>query len=120
MQQVRKHCILALRSVHGANCPHNYSSSDRCACKRHIICCNPLMLYLFTDAQTDAPPVDSFQCDFENGDVCEFQQSTTDDWDWTVLQGSTPTDNTGPPVDHTTGTSVGKVNYFRKHVVQFE
>jgi len=40
--------------------------------------------------------------DFENGIALE--QDTTDDGDWLLRQGSTPSYSTGPQGDHTTGT----------------
>lgn len=46
-------------------------------------------------------------CDFENG-YCSYEDMTGyDDFDWKRWQGSTPSWNTGPSVDHTTGTSSG-------------
>ena len=44
-------------------------------------------------------------CDFESsemGDLCYFyQEDLGDDFDWTRHSGETPTDDTGPPTDHT-------------------
>ncbi|XP_069014100.1 apical endosomal glycoprotein [Embiotoca jacksoni] len=45
-------------------------------------------------------------CDFEEGS-CEWQQQTTDDFDWVRQWGDTPNPNTGPDSDHTTNTPVG-------------
>lgn len=50
------------------------------------------------------------QCDFENG-LCNWAQDTEDDFDWIRIQGPTPTVNTGPLKDHTTGTSLGHYLY---------
>uniref|UniRef100_A0A669QU01 MAM and LDL receptor class A domain containing 1 n=1 Tax=Phasianus colchicus TaxID=9054 RepID=A0A669QU01_PHACC len=50
------------------------------------------------------------QCDFENG-LCNWAQDTEDDFDWIRIQGPTPTLNTGPLKDHTTGTSLGHYLY---------
>ena len=48
------------------------------------------------------------QCDFET-DLCDWTQATaTDDFDWTRFNGATPSVDTGPSRDHTTGTSEGK------------
>ncbi|CAH1274166.1 MALRD1 [Branchiostoma lanceolatum] len=48
-------------------------------------------------------PCDNVDCDFDTG-LCGYQQDSTDDFDWTRQQGSTPTDQTGPSSDHTTGS----------------
>ncbi|AWP03839.1 putative apical endosomal glycoprotein-like [Scophthalmus maximus] len=45
-------------------------------------------------------------CDFEEGS-CNWQQHTTDDFDWVRDSGSTPNTNTGPDTDHTTNTAAG-------------
>ena len=48
----------------------------------------------------------SFQgigCTFDF-DLCSWQQSLKDDFDWSLRSGQTPSDNTGPSQgDHTTG-----------------
>lgn len=53
----------------------------------------------------------AIDCDFE-GEVshpsCNFIQATDDQFDWMPNAGKTPTKKTGPPVDHTRGTSKGK------------
>ncbi|XP_041099861.1 zonadhesin-like, partial [Polyodon spathula] len=41
-------------------------------------------------------------CNFDRG-FCEWTQSTTDRFDWTRMQGSTPSPYTGPSYDHTSG-----------------
>ena len=46
-------------------------------------------------------------CDFQPDDLCNYQQASTDDFDWTQGSGSTLTPGTGPIVDHTFGTSSG-------------
>ena len=48
-------------------------------------------------------------CDFENG-LCTWVNSPNileDEFDWTRGSGSTPSNFTGPPTDHTTGTKKG-------------
>lgn len=59
---------------------------------------------------------DSFStCSTIPGAACtlsnEWANATNDDIDWTVDRDGTPTANTGPSVDHTTGTSSGKYLY---------
>lgn|GEM_PF-420153 len=51
--------------------------------------------------------------DFEDGGVLDAQwsQGVDEDQDWTVDAGGTPSTNTGPPVDHTTGTISGYYVY---------
>ncbi|KAL9987247.1 hypothetical protein ACROYT_G001522 [Oculina patagonica] len=46
-------------------------------------------------------PVD---CDFDSGLCDGWRQSNSDVFDWTRHTGSTPTSNTGPDGDHTTGS----------------
>lgn len=41
-------------------------------------------------------------CTFEV-DFCEWKQETNDDFDWIRHKGPTPTPDTGPSHDHTTG-----------------
>ncbi|CAH1263488.1 PKD1L3 [Branchiostoma lanceolatum] len=43
-----------------------------------------------------------FDCDFETG-MCGWTQDSEDDFDWSRHKGSTSTENTGPPFDHTMG-----------------
>ena len=46
-------------------------------------------------------------CDFQK-DLCSFIQDTSDDLNWLRYKGSTPTLGTGPQVDHTLGSRIGK------------
>lgn len=50
------------------------------------------------------------QCGFESG-ICNWEQSSEDDFDWTRYQGPTSTLNTGPMKDHTLGTANGHYLY---------
>ncbi|XP_041658947.1 MAM and LDL-receptor class A domain-containing protein 1 [Cheilinus undulatus] len=55
---------------------------------------------------TSGPCPASEMCDFEEGS-CNWQQQTTDDFDWVWFSGSTFNPNTGPDSDHTRNTPVG-------------
>ena len=49
-------------------------------------------------------------CDFENG-LCGYSQSVSDNFDWRVNTGNTTSVRTGPPADHTFGTTLGHYIY---------
>ncbi|XP_030832894.1 MAM and LDL-receptor class A domain-containing protein 1 [Strongylocentrotus purpuratus] len=55
-------------------------------------------------------PIDFLNCTFESGE-CGFEQDKTDDFDFTRSKGNTFTSDTGPSVDHTTGTEEGYYTY---------
>uniref|UniRef100_A0A8C3AYV8 MAM and LDL receptor class A domain containing 1 n=1 Tax=Cyclopterus lumpus TaxID=8103 RepID=A0A8C3AYV8_CYCLU len=59
------------------------------------------------------------QCNFEGG-LCSWKQEWGggDVFDWTRVQGPTPTMNTGPWKDHTLGTSLGHYLYIESSVPQ--
>lgn len=46
-------------------------------------------------------------CTFEDATLCGYQQDTSDNFDWTRKSGTTGSVGTGPPSDHTYGTSSG-------------
>ncbi|CAF3344298.1 unnamed protein product [Rotaria sp. Silwood1] len=49
-----------------------------------------------------------FNCNFEQGILCpSWMHDVTADFQWELIQGSTLSDETGPSVDHTLGTSDG-------------
>ncbi|XP_052773475.1 uncharacterized protein LOC128212190 isoform X3 [Mya arenaria] len=51
-------------------------------------------------------------CGFEDPELCGFTQvNGTDDFDWGVVQGSTPSSRTGPENDHTCKSSHGHYLY---------
>ncbi|XP_077988899.1 uncharacterized protein LOC144443322 [Glandiceps talaboti] len=52
-----------------------------------------------------------FSCDFEGNDLHGLIQETTDDFDWVIRKGETPTENTGPKGDHTTVNGTGFYAY---------
>lgn len=49
-------------------------------------------------------------CDFESG-FCDWQQSRADDFDWSIGVNGTSSVGTGPPYDHTYGSSSGHYAY---------
>uniref|UniRef100_A0A2C9KZ22 MAM domain-containing protein n=1 Tax=Biomphalaria glabrata TaxID=6526 RepID=A0A2C9KZ22_BIOGL len=51
-------------------------------------------------------PGTSNGCDFEDG-LCGWSHDLTDDFNWVINQGETPTANTGPMADHTKNDSSG-------------
>lgn len=59
------------------------------------------------------------QCNFERG-LCNWkqEQSGGDVFDWTRIQGPTPSFDTGPWKDHTLGTSYGHYLYIESSVPQ--
>ncbi|XP_053198796.1 LOW QUALITY PROTEIN: MAM and LDL-receptor class A domain-containing protein 1 [Scomber japonicus] len=59
------------------------------------------------------------QCNFEHG-LCSWkqEQSGGDVFDWSRIQGPTPTLNTGPWKDHTLGTSYGHYLYIESSLPQ--
>jgi len=65
-------------------------------------------------------------CDFESQSFCTWTQVPNlnsnrtgyDDFDWELLSGNTPSIGTGPKVDHTKGTPLGKYrNASNKHPI---
>ncbi|PVD33470.1 hypothetical protein C0Q70_04726 [Pomacea canaliculata] len=67
-----------------------------------------------------APPKclygESWECDFEEVGLCGWSQDVNDHFDWTWISGATPSPNTGPDGDHTTGT--GHYIYMESSVPQ--
>jgi hypothetical protein len=40
-------------------------------------------------------------CNFDYTGICNWKQSTTDTFDWSINNGTTPSQGTGPRADHT-------------------
>ena len=52
------------------------------------------------------------KCNFDNDTYCMWHNvHAGDNFDWILHQGETPSDNTGPTSDHTTGTPQGRLVY---------
>ncbi|XP_041467512.1 MAM and LDL-receptor class A domain-containing protein 1-like [Lytechinus variegatus] len=64
------------------------------------------------DLTISSAPCSPFgDCNFETG-LCTWKnEEKTDDFDWQRIQGRTPSDGTGPGVDHTFGTPYGTYIY---------
>jgi hypothetical protein len=52
-------------------------------------------------------------CNFEKDGLCDWQQiqNGEDNFDWSINIGETSSKNTGPEVDHTTGSKEGRNLY---------
>ncbi|KAM6977638.1 MAM and LDL-receptor class A domain-containing protein 1 [Aplochiton taeniatus] len=81
-------------------------------CARSRACVEPLQLCDLVDDCGDGSDEEGcapeLQCDFEQG-LCSWSQERAggDEFDWTRIQGPTPTFKTGPSKDHTLGTANG-------------
>ncbi|KAH9494982.1 hypothetical protein Btru_018318 [Bulinus truncatus] len=56
------------------------------------------------------PCVQMYSCDFEKG-LCSWTQNTSDNLDWIINHGSTPSLSTGPTQDHTIASLAGQYIY---------
>uniref|UniRef100_A0A672TQ22 MAM and LDL receptor class A domain containing 1 n=1 Tax=Strigops habroptila TaxID=2489341 RepID=A0A672TQ22_STRHB len=88
--------------------PNHFWCRDTKACIDSLLVCD------LVDNCGDGSDEDNcnpdLQCNFENG-LCNWEQDVEDDFDWIRIQGPTPTVNTGPYKDHTTGTVWGHYLY---------
>ncbi|XP_066047695.1 MAM and LDL-receptor class A domain-containing protein 1 [Chamaea fasciata] len=88
--------------------PNRFWCRDTKACIDNLLICD------LVDDCGDGSDEDScdpdLQCNFENG-LCNWEQDVQDDFDWIRIRGPTPTANTGPLKDHTTGTDRGRYLY---------
>ena len=56
------------------------------------------------------------ECGFESPNICGFTQDLGDIFDWSRGSGNTTSIKTGPPYDHTYGTSFGKSSFVKAKV----
>uniref|UniRef100_A0A674GFT9 MAM and LDL receptor class A domain containing 1 n=1 Tax=Taeniopygia guttata TaxID=59729 RepID=A0A674GFT9_TAEGU len=87
---------------------------NRFWCRDTKACIDSLLVCDLVDDCGDGSDEDNcdpdLQCNFENG-LCNWEQDVQDDFDWIRIRGPTPTVNTGPLKDHTTGTARGHYLY---------
>ena len=75
----------------------------QCWCNNGVTSCTILPACQPT---ATSPVILPAECTFENGQ-CDWENDPAGDVKWWRRQGSTPTPNTGPTVDHTLGTESG-------------
>ncbi|MEL6805421.1 MAG: hypothetical protein AAFO91_16755 [Bacteroidota bacterium] len=57
-------------------------------------------------------PPSPWDCDFESNTVCSWTVDNSLPGKWELNSGSTPTQHTGPPADHTLKTHLGHYVFF--------
>ncbi|XP_039982288.1 MAM and LDL-receptor class A domain-containing protein 1 [Xiphias gladius] len=98
--------------------PHTHFHCVRTkACVEHLQLCD--LVDDCGDGADEEGCSPELQCNFEHG-LCSWkqEQSGGDVFDWTCIQGPTPSFNTGPWKDHTLGTSYGHYLYIESSVPQ--
>lgn len=80
--------------------------NNNCLVNRYIVQKCSFKKDFLTLCGTDG---NSLGCDFEDAGLCGWSQDVNDDFDWTWISGTTPTSDTGPDADHTTGAG-NKIN----------
>ncbi|XP_028660243.2 MAM and LDL-receptor class A domain-containing protein 1 isoform X1 [Erpetoichthys calabaricus] len=90
-------------------------------CRDTKACIDRLLVCDLTDDCGDTSDEDhcaqGLQCDFEDG-LCNWTQDDVDNFDWTRIQGPTPTAKTGPWKDHSLGTVLGHYLYIETSAPQ--
>ena len=111
------------QSVHAnlrQNCAPGSPITSRYLCARHGCCFDdstPNTIKCFkhprqptpfptTPPPTTVSPPSKWDCDFEKS-LCEWVHFSDNNLDWVRQKGRTPSTNTGPKKDHTTGTDQG-------------
>lgn len=102
-----ENCTLPL-PVESCKGPHHFWCQHTKACVEKLRLCDLVDDCGDHTDEFDCAP--ELQCDFENG-ICNWEQDTEDDFDWTRNQGPTSTLNTGPMKDNTLGTAKGHYLY---------
>ncbi|KAK1172073.1 MAM and LDL-receptor class A domain-containing protein 1 [Acipenser oxyrinchus oxyrinchus] len=120
--------VSALDDIYFENCslpPPAASCEDRDKfhCRDTKACIGRLLVCDLVDDCGDGSDEDhclmDLQCNFENG-LCSWTQDTADSFNWTRIQGPTPTSKTGPWKDHTLGTVNGHYLYIEASDQNFQ
>ncbi|XP_069015480.1 MAM and LDL-receptor class A domain-containing protein 1 [Embiotoca jacksoni] len=102
-----------------AECPRHthFHCVHTKACVAHLLLCD--LVDDCGDGSDEKGCSPELQCNFEHG-LCSWKQehSGGDVFDWTRIQGPTPTFDTGPWKDHTLGSSYGHYLYIESSVPQ--
>uniref|UniRef100_W5MXZ4 MAM and LDL receptor class A domain containing 1 n=1 Tax=Lepisosteus oculatus TaxID=7918 RepID=W5MXZ4_LEPOC len=107
--------VSALDDIYFENCslpppsakcagPSQFHCRETRGCIDHLLLCD--LVDDCGDGSDEENCAADLQCNFEQG-LCNWSQDTDDKFDWTRIQGPTPTLNTGPWKDHTLGNVNG-------------